>query len=397
MKANLININNRFSILALIVGATVTEAMLLLLPIYIGALNDLLALSATEIGLIGSADLAGIALSVTTAMVWLRKYPWRGTVLWALTLFFATNIVSIHQTNFTVLMALRFAGGLGAGAAYAIALAGICDSHNPARNSALMVCSQVIFGAIGLFVLPSLAHDWRLDGIYLYISLGAILAIVLSYFYFPNNTQTQPSSHFPPVRKFGWQGTLAFAGTSLYFVTIGVVWSYLERIALNTGLSLEDVGFSLSAGYIISLLGSFSAAYFGVKWGTAWPMIVAGSVQFMMLVVFYVLDVFPHSALIFFAANAVFQFFWSYIISYQIVIFSDADKDGRFLPLYGTSVHIALAVGPFLGANMVKDDHYLNVLTFGMVSLTLCYLSFLGSVYLGKKSALSGPTTVGSH
>ena len=175
------------------------------------------------------------------------------------------------------------------------------------------------------------------------------------------------------------------------------MWSYLERIALNTGLSLEDVGFSLSAGYIISLLGSFSAAYFGVKWGTAWPMIVAGSVQFMMLVVFYVLDVFPHSALIFFAANAVFQFFWSYIISYQIVIFSDADKDGRFLPLYGTSVHIALAVGPFLGANMVKDDHYLNVLTFGMVSLTLCYLSFLGSVYLGKKSALSGPTTVGSH
>ena len=186
MKANLININNRFSILALIVGATVTEAMLLLLPIYIGALNDLLALSATEIGLIGSADLAGIALSVTTAMVWLRKYPWRSTVLWALTLFFATNIVSIHQTNFTVLMALRFAGGLGAGAAYAIALAGICDSHNPARNSALMVCSQVIFGAIGLFVLPSLAHDWRLDGIYLYISLGAILAIVLSYFYFPS-------------------------------------------------------------------------------------------------------------------------------------------------------------------------------------------------------------------
>ena len=80
--------------MALIVGATVTEAMLLLLPIYIGALNDLLALSATEIGLIGSADLAGIALSVTTAMVWLRKYPWRSTVLWALTLFFATNIVS---------------------------------------------------------------------------------------------------------------------------------------------------------------------------------------------------------------------------------------------------------------------------------------------------------------
>lgn len=57
-----------------------------------------------------------------------------------------------------------------------------------------------------------------------------------------------------------------------------MVWSYLERIVFNIGFFLEDVGFSLSVGYIISLFGLFSVVYFGVKWGIVWLMIVVGSV-----------------------------------------------------------------------------------------------------------------------
>ena len=46
---------------ALLLVATVTEAMFLLLPSFVGALGDDLHLSTTRTGLLASADLTGIA------------------------------------------------------------------------------------------------------------------------------------------------------------------------------------------------------------------------------------------------------------------------------------------------------------------------------------------------
>ena len=50
-------------------SATVTEAIFLLLPSFVGALGDVLHLSATLTGLLASADLTGIALTTATAPV----------------------------------------------------------------------------------------------------------------------------------------------------------------------------------------------------------------------------------------------------------------------------------------------------------------------------------------
>jgi hypothetical protein len=69
------------SLVALLLVATVTEAMFLLLPSFVGALGDVLHLSATRTGLLASADLTGMALITATAPWWLRRVSWRRTVL----------------------------------------------------------------------------------------------------------------------------------------------------------------------------------------------------------------------------------------------------------------------------------------------------------------------------
>ena len=52
---------------------------------------------------------------------------------------------------------------LSAGVAFPIALAGIVDSTRADRNTGLMVSLQVVFGAVGVYVIDEVRVVWRLD------------------------------------------------------------------------------------------------------------------------------------------------------------------------------------------------------------------------------------------
>src|SRR5579863_7688006 len=95
------------AVLSLLLVGSVTEAIFLVLPSFVGAIGDLLHLSPLRTGLLGSADLAGIAVSTATGAWWLRKVSWRRTVGWALALFCLLNALCFFVTGFYPLMGLR--------------------------------------------------------------------------------------------------------------------------------------------------------------------------------------------------------------------------------------------------------------------------------------------------
>src|ERR1700694_4978837 len=81
-------IDRPWTVFTLLVVASVTEAMFLLLPSFVGASEDVLHFSPEHTGLLGSADLAGIALATATGPWWLRRVSWRRIVLISLGTFF---------------------------------------------------------------------------------------------------------------------------------------------------------------------------------------------------------------------------------------------------------------------------------------------------------------------
>ena len=91
-------------LVALLLVATVTEAMFLLLPSFVGALGDLLHLSAARTGLLASADLTGIALATATAPCGLRRVWWRRTVLASLLAFLLINLLCFVLRSFWPLL-----------------------------------------------------------------------------------------------------------------------------------------------------------------------------------------------------------------------------------------------------------------------------------------------------
>jgi DHA1 family inner membrane transport protein len=375
------------ALIALLLVATVTEAMFMLLPSFVGALGDVLHLSASRTGLLGSADLAGIAVATGTAPWWLRRVPWRGTVLISLTAFLVINLVCLDVGAFWPLLVLRVLAGLAAGVAYPIALAGVLDTARADRNTGLMVSLQVIFGAVGVFAIDAVRMDWRLDAFYFFLAAWLLAVLIISARWYPDNPGDRPPSGPIAWRALAGRGALVTMGTGLYFLMIGAVWGYLEGIAREAGLSLEQTGTALSSGLVVSLLGSGAATWLGLRFGRARPLIASAVVQVASLALLTRLSHYADPVAAFFVINSVFQIVWSYVIAYFIIIFNDVDSSGRFVAVYGTASHLTLAVGPYVGALLIVNHHYTPLLWFGVIAVSACYACFLAAVWLGRAAA----------
>jgi len=378
---------------ALLLVATVTEAMFLLLPSFVGALGDDLHLSTTRTGVLASADLTGIALATATAPWWLRRVSWRQTVLASLSTFLLTNLVCVGVHSFWPLLGLRVFAGLSAGVAFPIALAGIVDTARADRNTGLMVSLQVVFGAVGVYVIDEVRVAWRLDALYAFLTVWLVAALLASARWYPENPGDRPTDDPIAWRSLAGRGSLVAAGAGLYFLMIGAVWGYLEGIAREAGLSLEQTGTALGAGYAVSLLGSGAAAWFGLRFGRSRPLIVSAFVQVTSLALLTRLGHYADPVVAFYVINAVFQIVWSFVIAYFIIIFNDVDASGRFVAVYGTATHLTLAVGPYIGALLIVGSHYTPLLWFGIIAVSACYACFLAAVWLGR-AVCRPPVTV---
>ena len=385
------------ALVALLIVATVTEAMFMLLPSFVGALGDVLHLSGDRTGLLGSADLAGIAVATASAPWWLRRVPWRATVLASLAAFFLLNLACVAVGTFWPLLCLRIAAGLSAGVAYPIALAGILDTTRGDRNTGLMVSSQVIFGAVGVYAIDAVRIAWRLEAFYIFLSVWLLLALLVSLRWYPQNPADRPPSGPIAWRSLAVPGVLVAVGTGLYFLMIGAVWGYLEGIAREAGLSLQQTGTALSTGLVVSLVGSGAATWLGLRFGRAGPLMLSAVAQVASLALLTRLAHYSDPVVAVFVINSAFQIVWSYVIAYFIIVFNDVDASGRFLAVYGTASHLTLAIGPYVGALLIVNGHFSPLLWFGIVSVSGCYGCFLAAVWLGRvrRSAISGVSVHG--
>jgi MFS family permease len=377
------DINRPWTVFTLLVVATVSEAMFLLLPSFVGALDDVLHFAPERTGLLGSADLAGIALATATGPWWLRRVSWRRMVLISLGAFLIINGLCFGVISFPILLGLRIFAGVAAGVAYVVALAGIVDTRDVARNTALLVFLQVVFAAIGVYALDAVRISWRLDAVYVYILAWAIPALALCWRCFPENPRNRVvRAGGGNWRRVAAPGAAVLIGTALYFLMIGGVWAYLEGIARAAGLTLRETGAALSIGLVISLVGPATAAWLGLRLGRTLPLLVTAIGQVASLYLLIQLPHFSNVAIAFFIVNTIFQLLWNFIIAYFITIFNDIDESGRFVAMYGMAAHLTLAIGPYVGAVLVRDGRYAALLWFGIGAVIMCFGLFLLAVRL---------------
>lgn len=347
------------------------------MPLLVDEWTQLLHFSTTQIGLLASVDLIGIAASTATGPLWLHRAPWRVVLLSSLWAFLLLNFLCIGIHAFAALTCIRLCAGLAAGTSLTVGLRALTNTHNVARNSAFMMCAQAIYGALGLSIIPLLGNRWILDRIYVFLILTLLPAIMLSWKCFPMESDESTQKHNGTRPNLVRHAIFLVAGTFIFFLVTGAFWAYLLEIAQEAGLLLIQASNAMSMGMLFALGGSLGAAWLGLRAGRAIPISLVAIVQVLAYYAYTRIGETTHVVLAFYVINAVFQISWQFVISYFIVLFQDIDHSGKIVPLYGTAMHLGLCIGPFLGSLMIVHGNHAPILYFSIGGTIVCFSLFL--------------------
>ncbi|MFX9061580.1 hypothetical protein ABTN34_17200, partial [Acinetobacter baumannii] len=92
----------------------------------------------------------------------------------------------------------------------------------PDRNAGLLLVVQVLFSAMGLFVIDAVPGSWRLDAVYVFMLAWTLPCIVLAWRNYPEDpgerSQAMPLDW---TRLLLGRGGAVVVGAGLYFLMIG--------------------------------------------------------------------------------------------------------------------------------------------------------------------------------
>lgn len=360
-------------LLIAMMGASVT----ILMPLLVGAFTDSGLFSTTQVGYLASAEIAGILISSASAYLWVRRIPWRSWTQLSLLAFIACNLATSWIVTYELVVLLRFVAGLACGVSYAIALAALGDQSRVDKAFGVMVTIQVIFGTAGFALLPYVIGPFGYAGIYQCFNLFLLMAFVLSFFSFPTNQKPQKAFRIDLHGRWLAAG-LVFAGTIAYYFAQGTVWAYLERIGVNAGLSVAEVGAILGVGFAISAIGSMMSSWFVSHIGRNRSLIITAAVQLPCLAALYWLSE-GNAWLVYAIATIIYQVFWSFIVPIMMAIFNDVDKSGRLIVFCVTAFKIGLVLGPPAAAFTIGIASLNEVLWLGAVAIVVSVTCLMAS------------------
>lgn len=340
-----------------------------ILPMLVGALDEAGRLSGMQIGWIAAADTAGMMLVAVSGPLWVQRIAWRSYASFGLLVMCVANLLSPWvMESFAGLFAMRVAAGLGTGLAYCIALASLGAHANSERAFGFAVAAQVIYGVVSLGLMPTLLDRFGVASIFNYMTLWTLAALAVCLFAFPHRGGRAVETGLAFVRNLWRPAAIVFSGMALYYVAMGGVWAYIERVGDGAQLQTADIGRILMVGYALSFFGAIACEKVSLRIGRSRTLLLAGTIQCLTLLLLLLMDVMP-ALIIYAAATILYQFFWSFALPAAMAIFNGVDSTGRVVVL---SVS-AFKAGEFAGPPLIAS----SILAFGLDAVTILGVVFI--------------------
>lgn len=354
--------NNRLATVATIIflGA-VAVAGFNIQPMYLGALADHLAFTAEQIGMIAGLEVGGSALAGIVATFWIRRWDWRQVAFFALLALAIGNISSIYATNFETLALIRFLTGfLGIGTNYALAIAALSDTHRVDRNFSIAVVVQVSVAILGFILLPPYIESLGTQAVFLPLALLAVATLPLLRF-LPRGGGVQKATMASTKHASNLPIWLALGCQFVWYLGVGGVWAFVERIGNEAGFDAEGIGNALAIGMAVGLLGAFAAAFVADRFGRIIPFTVAMLGQ--VVAVWLLADLQELSGLI--IAICIYNSTWNFALPYIFALAALADTRGQLVVLMSTAQTIGITLGATLAGVIIGKIGLIAVLYQG--------------------------------
>ncbi|HEY0879683.1 MAG TPA: MFS transporter [Zeimonas sp.] len=374
-----IDIDSKATIAALVLLSAISPAILLLAPAIVGALVTGSGLTPQAAGLVISAELGAMALVTFSTLWWMRFWNWRTAIRSCLVLMVLGNIASSQSVDSGTMLAFwRFVSGLGSGSVIILCMVTIGQTRQRERNYGWWVVGQLVLGAIGLKVLPGLLPHYGLESVYLFLALASAAMLPLASLLPIAGTGDRPQGN----RRAYWLVSVAgLAAVVLFYVSLGGVWAYVERIADQAGMAPQSIGDALTIATLFGIAGSLAATWIGGRWGCLAPLVLG----YAMLAGSIVLLQAPLSGSTYLVATSVFKFAWTFALPFLLASIAAHDASGRLVVLANFMIGAGLSIGPAAaGATLVAAPDYSGVLTLGIVG-SLVSLGFALTLVLGMR------------
>lgn len=381
MTANLsIDVNRPLSIFSIALLASVTPSAVLLGPLVVGALVTDLGFTPQQGGNMIFAELTGAAFATFPAFWWLSNVNWRKVLYIALAMTVLGNLMSSAVSDPWTLGFVRLFTGFGVGTIMLVTLTTTGLTDNQERVFGFWQTGQIVFAAIALSIMPTIIPKVGIHGFYIGLAVVmAFMAVAVRNFptHGADNGNFSWSDLEAHVKKLA---PLALLGLIFFYIAVGGVWNFVERIGDASGFDPKFIGYTLSGVSVIGVLGALSATWLSTKLGRLIPFtlgIIVIAASFMLL---YGLT----STTIFILSAFLFKFGWWFISPYLLANMTSLDPTGRLITATNFVIAFGQALGPLVVGFMLapavaggKVLDYSPAINVGLIALILCCLLFV--------------------
>lgn len=359
------------SIAARIILAFLTTAGIFyinIMPAVINGLKEGLQFTNQQAGFVSSANLYGAAIGALSAVFLIKRINWQAWAYVLLVLLVAIDINCIFIESPTVMIIVRALHGLTGGLLVGIGFAIISRTNEADKTFGYLLFIQWGLGGLGIMYLPGLVPEFGTAA--LFISLVAFtLATLVMLPFLPDyaiQAHTKNNKEDTSIKRMPL--FLNLLAIFLFQAANMGLFAYMISLGKADGLSIEFMSQSLAVASWIALLGAFLVIVIGTKYGRTIPLVFSILLTALCSWALH----FSVSEQVYLIANIIIGVTWAFVLPYLFGICSELDKAGQMAALGGFASKMGLASGPMVGALMLTQDNYGQVIDIAVIGLVLC-------------------------
>lgn len=357
-----------------------------ILPMYVGAAQDSLALSSSSVGLLTAAFFAGYNLVTASAFFWIRTWNWRSsTLFWFPTALIAIGVTLLSPSYPLLLASTAIAGG-GFAALYGIGTTILADTSDPARWYGMKIAVETVPGAVLLLLLPgTLVAQFGLNGV-VYAIIGTSLLLAGGLITLPRSgkleesgeaaTDPQLTSSVNP--KAVW---LALIATLFFFSAASGMWAFIERLGVSLSFDPEAIGLLLAITLVFATVGSLTTAWLGKRFGNIKPFI--GCIALFLLALIGLAQ--TSGFALYAAATCVLTFAIGMGLPFAIAEVAKLDQDGRYVVLSVPAIGLGAMIGPASAGVLAEGGDFIPLIIAATAGLVISGLAILSSARTSRQ------------
>jgi predicted MFS family arabinose efflux permease len=366
-----IDIDSRPTLWTVFLIGVIAPEVFIVQPGFVQGLVEHVGFDDQRAGVAVGFEMFGLAATTILMTFIAHRVNWRSVVLGSVIVMFLANLLCTLATDQNTFMALRFIAGLGAGSLVSLGFAAVGLTRNPDRNFGILISLVLTYGAVVLWLMPSVYAVAGMDGALWFFALFP-LSVVPFIRYLPKSGESEAQVEADAVNLSFGMKMLALFAMLAYFIAQGIVWAYLFLIGLAGGLSEQAVANGLTLSQFAGIAGALLAAVIANRFGRSLPLaigITGGAVCLYFMVGQF-------EFLVFALASGIYNFAWNLTHPYLLAVMASFDRSGRVVVYAVAMQMVGLAAGPLIAAAVISEGDYINVnwLGAGLFAISLALI-----------------------